>query len=346
MTGAFTPAVAPPDALLLQRTGAPELDLSLLDAPGYLYVRPIRYTPVRIDTVQDGHTHGEQALYATLWRLARKTETPSVKSITTGERTLAAEVPMSYSSVQDNLRALVTKHSIAIIPRGANRPKTYLVYDYEEVLRRRRAAGLVYAIRRTSSVTLVTSGAVNHGAPEVTAPNSGAPLYTATAPRAGAPGVNPTAPSLSTSGAPNSGAPYIGSQEITSRTTTLAVAAVLREELGVVDSDAAERIVSGCRTYAPDATGEEIAILCRDQARRYRNMRSVDNPVGMLIRQLPKSFQGPAFTEFRLAQHQLHEAERQRKQSERLQWMRIIQDPDESDEMKRIAREALGQDLQ
>jgi hypothetical protein len=320
---------------------APELAILSPDETDYVYVRQVRYTPVRVDTVQDGHTHGEQALYATLWRLARRTQTPSVRSIIIGERTLAAEVPMSYSSVQDNLRALVAKHSIAIIPRGANRPKTYLVYDYDEVLRRRRAAGLLYAIRRTSSVTLVTYGAPELGAPYVDAPSFGAPLPTTTAPKPAAPRINATALTFTTSGAPSPGASYIGSQELISTTTTLAIAAVLREELAVVDNNAAERIVAGCRAKAPDATDEEISTLCREQARRYRSMRSINNPVGMLIRQLPSSFEGAAFAEFRKAQRQLRTAENRRREVESAQWRRVLDDTNESEEMKAIAREAL-----
>ncbi len=73
-------------------------------------------------------------------------------------------------------------------------------------------------------------------------------------------------------------------------------------------------------------------------------MPYIKNPIGMLIRQLPNSFEGVAFEDFRKAQRQLQEAEQRRREAERLQWHRILEDPTEDEEMKRIAREALDQD--
>ena len=115
------------------------------------------------------------------------------------------------------------------------------------------------------------------------------------------------------------------------------------EVLNVVDNDAAERIVAGCRAKAPDATHEELVALCREAAKRYRGMRSVANPIGMLIRHLPNSFENPAFNEFRKAERQLREAEERRREAERQQWCRILDDPTETEEVKQIAREVLGQ---
>jgi len=65
--------------------------------------------------------------------------------------------------------------------------------------------------------------------------------------------------------------------------------------------------------------------------------------VVVLIARLPNSFTGPTFDEFRREQRQLRQAEERRREAELDQWRRILEDPDESQDMKRIAREALRQ---
>ncbi len=159
------PSLEPPDplaatapALDAPHLGAPALDASKFGAPdldNIAIYRPLRPKSRPANTAQDGHTHGEQALFATLWRLARPAGPTGLRAIRIGERTLAAEVPMAYSTVQENLRALASKLAIDIRLNGPQRPKTYLIYPDEEVLRRRRAAGLTHVIRRTSGVWLV-----------------------------------------------------------------------------------------------------------------------------------------------------------------------------------------------
>lgn len=155
--------------LEVANAGTPEVDAPTFDAPDlddvYLYRAP-RPAPQLATTVQAGHTHGEQALYTTLWRLARPHPNAAFRAIRIGERTLAREVPMAYSTVQENARALEKKLAIEIRSNGPREPKTYIVHAADEVLRRRRAAGLTHVYRRTSGVFL-TSGALNSGAPDL-----------------------------------------------------------------------------------------------------------------------------------------------------------------------------------
>jgi len=120
----------------------------------YVY-RPSRPALRLASTAHDGHTHGEQALLATLWRLAMPSTRGDYRLICIGERTLAGEVPMAYSTVQENLRSLAAKLAIEIRPNGPHQPKTYVIYSDDQILLRRRAAGLTHIIRRTSAVTLV-----------------------------------------------------------------------------------------------------------------------------------------------------------------------------------------------
>ncbi len=143
--------------------GAPDLENIAL-------YRPVRPKSRPANTAQDGHTHGEQTLFATLWRLARPAGQTGLRAIRIGERTLAAEVPMAYSTVQENLRALAAKLTIDIRLNGPQQPKTYLIYPDDEVLRRRRAAGLTHVIRRTSGVWLVHPDSNHLDAPDLGAP--------------------------------------------------------------------------------------------------------------------------------------------------------------------------------
>ena len=69
--------------------------------------------------------------------------------------------------------------------------------------------------------------------------------------------------------------------------------------LGIVDDDAIALLIQKCRQRTPDATDEEIAQLAAFQARRIARMRNVDNPIGLLIDQVPKCFDGEAFARYR-----------------------------------------------
>jgi hypothetical protein len=128
--------------------GAPDL------SEAYVY-RP-RRQPLRLaSSAEDGHTRGEQALLDTLRRLAKPSTQGNFRIIAIGERTLAGEARMAYSTVQENLRALERKLAIEIRARGPQQPKAYIVYPDDEILRRRQAVGLTHVIRRTSGVSLV-----------------------------------------------------------------------------------------------------------------------------------------------------------------------------------------------
>lgn len=69
--------------------------------------------------------------------------------------------------------------------------------------------------------------------------------------------------------------------------------------LGMIDDDAVALLIRKCRQSATDASDEEIAELAAFQCRRILRMRNVDNPVGMLIQQLPKCFEGESFARYR-----------------------------------------------
>ncbi len=116
-------------------------------------------------SVRDAHTHAEQNLYQTLFNRG-KPVAANARGLVIGVRTLARLVPMAYSNCHANLKSLVQK--LAIEERPAERyndGRLFLIYTEEEILRRRRAAGLTHVLKRTRGVSLINPEAPNPEAP-------------------------------------------------------------------------------------------------------------------------------------------------------------------------------------
>jgi hypothetical protein len=125
------------------------------DSVNYTFQIPAS-PPKRWSTVQDAHTLGEQALYAALHRLAKPYE-PGVRKIIIGLGSLAPQVPLSRSNCVTFLESLELKLSIKNGPIARkNKGREILVYDFEEILKRRREAGLTHVVRKGRAVTLTT----------------------------------------------------------------------------------------------------------------------------------------------------------------------------------------------
>lgn len=314
--------------------GAPQLE----DVYVYRPQRPVLHPAV---TAQDGHTHGEQALFATLWRLARPSGPGNFRAISIGERTLAAEVPMAYSTVQENARSLAAKLAIEIRVNGARQPKTYIVYPYDEILRRRRAAGLTHVIRKTSGVLLVRPDAVKVGAP-----TSGAPSVNSGAASSVTPDFTSGAPGFGSSGAPDLG-DRIKNKEINSGTTPssgswpLAVRALL-DTMGHGDDDAIRRMAEGALENAPDATDEELAGFIREEAPRVQRNRALENPMGMLIRQVPRRFLGEALRIHREDVRRRKDMEAALQRERLAEALRILEDPGSCETDREWARQCIA----
>jgi hypothetical protein len=73
------------------------------------------------------------------------------------------------------------------------------------------------------------------------------------------------------------------------------IVSVLWDELGFADDDAAKRIYTACRHNAPNASDGEIIGCVQTEARRLRANRRVENPIGLLITQIPRRFIGESW---------------------------------------------------
>jgi hypothetical protein len=272
-----------------------------------------------------------------------------VRAITIGERTIARELfytPRSYSSVQDNLRSLSAKLAIDIRQGPPNAPKTYLIYSYEEILRRRRKAGLTHYRKRASAVELLnadtTSGAPTLDALEfgVGAPNSTAPPLDTGAPTIGAPSVASGAPTL---------AAHIRNRENTSLgTASPTLVAALRASTGRSDDNAATQIARDCRAVTPDVTDEEIAYFIHQEAPAIINNKHLDNPMGVLIRHIPRCCSGESLRQHRETMRRQQEFNQQRSELERARWRetahRVLEDTEGSADERRWALAILGEE--
>jgi hypothetical protein len=294
--------------------GAPNLGAPILATGDTLFTSDstdIVYRPsaeVReMRQAQDGHTIGEQRLYEALWRLSRPVERHA-RAITIGERTLAAQANMSYSAAQDNARGLIRK--LAIEVRSAtskNAPKTYVVFSYEEILRRRRAAGLTHYVKRTSAVELVdlaSFGAPSSGAPKLSEPSTSASF-----------------------GAPEVPAVQVPESEGFPRE----ILAALRKTVLKADDDAALRIRAECRKVAADVTDREITELILSEAPAIARNKSIQNPMGVLIRHIPRCC-GETLKQLRA--EKADESERSKRESLEQQKAAaaILQDPSSSED--------------
>jgi len=125
------------------------------------YERP---KPVAARQVQDGHSHSEHAMYTTLWD-ASEPYSAEARVVTIGFGAMSRIVRLSLNNCRLNIRSLIRKLAVeewkaAECERKIG--KTYLIYNTNAILRRRKSAGFEWVIR-TRGVAFVN-------------PNTGAPM--------------------------------------------------------------------------------------------------------------------------------------------------------------------------
>jgi len=320
---------------------------NLIPGPGLLAgVAVKRSFPIRqMRLAQDAHSRAEQAVYQRLWETAKPFDHVS-RLITIGFGEMGRLVGLSESNARINTRSLIAKLALEEYAgydceRGTGR--TYRIFTYQEILTRRKEAGLTRYQRRTLAVVFVDEhnqpiNLSRKTIPGLTLPGGGDSKLE------GDPGPNldPEAgPNLGAKPGINLGPSYrelLREQETSSSSVGLIVQA-LRDELGLADDEAARRIQRNCREKAADASEQEIAAFVRLEAQRLRANRRVENPIGLLITQVPKNFEGESFRLFRQAR-QRQGTEGPLDDPERYQ--AIVEDPQASEPEKRIALAVLA----
>jgi hypothetical protein len=367
------PVECAPDSRL---STAPELPAPVSSAPVYLE-EPAAYEPSAPDyttpdtdalessalnsrigrrprireasTVQDAHSLAEQAVYDAMYRAGKPYQGDS-RSLTIGLRTLAELSRMAYSNCKANVRSLVAKLAIDEQPGFSYTDgRTYIVYSFREILRRRKTAGLTHVIR-TRGVAFVdpqtgrelaTPYTPDSSAPESTAPKTTALYLTASDSIRSAPASGKTsAPKFEESSALPTGA-YIENRHLvrntaeSSSSVPAGIVTALRRYISDVDDSAAADLWRRCLGNAPDATLDEVVHFIDLKAGK----PGIRMPLGFLLTAVPKCFQGEAFRQFR-EERELHRqsaASRDRQFAEE-----ILKSPEADDEQRQWAGEVLG----
>jgi len=328
-------------------SSAPEL--SATESSASVYVVPRRVRIREVTTVQDAHSLAEQAVYDAMYRAGKPYQGDS-RILTIGLRSLADLSRMAYSNCKANVRSLIVK--LAIEERGAfsyTDGRTYIVHSFREILRRRKAAGFTHVIRNrgVSFVDPVTGNPLQpkylsqSGAPELTAPKSGALETSAPAPSTSALESRQSSAVVNReSSAPATGA-HIRNRHLSRNTTEEAssflapLIAALRRHIPDVDDDAALELWSRCLENAPAAELPEVIHFIDLKAAK----QGIRMPVGFLLAAVPKCFQGDSYRQFREEQSQTRAA---RSNRDRMFAEEILRSPEADEEQKQWAREVLS----
>jgi len=92
--------------------------------------------------------------------------------------------------------------------------------------------------------------------------------------------------------------------------TSPVIVTAMHEGMGRGDDDAAQRIAAACRQIAPDVTDEEIAHFIRQEGPALSRNTALDNPMGVLIRHIPRCCRGESLRLHREAVRQAEERNR------------------------------------
>lgn len=317
---------------------------------------------------QDGHSLGEAALYQMLWSRAVP-ETDETRVISAGWRTMRRFCGMTDKNCKRNTTGLINKFSIELI--GAEdvhrrTGRTYRVYSYASILKRRRAAGLQWVSRDKSRRFVQENGSpLDHSALKICQVDDST---TVVDPSAG----NPTTVAYTTTGTmvdmtPGTGVattPPLGSllgiqerNKSSSSKDVLLIIEALAQEAFVTDEQAALQLLQTCQNLCPDATADEVVGIIREKGAVMQARRDVRNPIGFLLTSVASVFQGVGIRSYRrnlaaaAAFAERQSREETRKENEMREWLlserdrlvRILDDNEESDRRKDSARTMLAE---
>lgn len=296
--GESAPHLVPlPDTKTVPPTDStPHTDLADNDTPLPRIRRP---HPRRARLAQDGHSHAEQAVYATLWD-AGTSDSDGNRKVTMGLGRLSKGARLSENNCRLNIRSLVKKLAVEEIGAEDSRAgigKTYRVYSYTAILLRRRAAGMEWVIRTKGVIFVDRTGqplSIPHVVP---IPGTDSTLGTETEP--GSKPI-PSPPSESAGESPTDSIPpfrkpFRNNDKETSSSENAVPLLECLATLGIhLDDDAGRRIVSRCQNTDRTATIEEIRFFAELKVRQLAKRRNIENWAGLLMAAIPAYFDPPA----------------------------------------------------
>ena len=323
---------------------------------------------------QDGHSHIEQEVYATLWRYGK--EDPNnvdTRLSNVGHTLIARESRVHERNVTLIVNRLIQKLAIDVAQHEVSDKRiarTYRVFSYAEILRRRKLARLEWVVRGrgvefvdpttgeplfqtpdrskrkvTASAALPTSDGVRSSDSDRLTARAGDGF---TSGETGAltpsptPGVRPSLRGITT----EESFKKQGLRSTTKATSTslfprfdLVVKAM--SQLAYADHDAVVQLVEDCSAIVPDVTAEEICEFIQEKSNIVAGSSTIKNPIGFLLATVPKCFVGETFLEHR-EQKRLHaeklrleaEAEAKRLEAVARQAVDLITEPSSPEELK------------
>jgi hypothetical protein len=292
----------------------------------------------RAIVAQDGHSSGEQLLYLSLWNAAT-VETPDTRLLSIGYNGMSSLCKLERSNCKKNVQSLVEKLALEVTKphqTASSTGTTYRIFSYGEILRRRKAAGLIWVIR-TSGVRFVDPTGNSPTPPVGNLPRD--PVRE-----------SPTGPLGEAHTPPVCKIPTplgIRSKATESASSSSLIYAAL-SQFGLVDDDVLRRFAASCYQAAPDCTDEDILHFIQEKGAIVRAGR-ISNPIGFLLTAVPKCFSGESFQHYRVEKRILFERraeaeERSKREAEewRHEQQRLLLDPDVADDHKAMIREWLG----
>jgi len=233
-----------------------------------------------IRDVQDALTLAGQVLYKAMYGAPDGAKS---KGCTKGYRELAAETYLDKDTVRDLIREFKEKGIVretGTYDPDTRSAKTYEVLSYKAILQLWRDAGLVFVTTGRQRPTFCTAD----GRPLSFKPTVGIEHTVSRTPTVG---MMPTVAERP-----------LRSQAAQPLLATEVIQALQQITGSPIDQEAADRLIRNCRTEAADCTVEEIVEFTWSKAFLCRSGK-LDNPIGFLITQVPKHFQGEAFKAYR-----------------------------------------------
>jgi len=306
----------------------------------------------RAVVAQDGHSSGEQLLYQALWNAARP-ESGSLdrRIIVAGYQGMSALCKLDKKNCKKNAKGLIDKLALEVAETYRSNERigtTYRIFSYKEILRRREEAGMIWVVR-TSGVRFVpltdkdpqTRQGVTHPEGELSRTNALLGYTVGKSPSEF--GNSPTDPvgNWSTESVGDSPRHAIGEtptllertknkHQETSSAFPRQLGPKLRALLPSFDDDAARQLWIRCYQIAPDCTEEDIEYCFQIKAHQLlRGRKKIDNPVGIMIWSVPKTFEGtdPLYLRRRLEIERIRKAEEDERQRSRATLMEMLEDP-------------------
>jgi hypothetical protein len=311
----------------------------------------VQKSPKRATRAQDGHSSGEQCLYAAMWQVGRpEDEGGRSRLVTAGWDRLGAMANLSWKNARAAVFRLIDKLAIEVVAAensNTRTGRTYRVWGWVALLERRRAAGLEWYVK-TRGVEFVRPPAECPGAQakwdlrheeKATVVDSETAYKKTTVPflLTVTEKTTDTVSEKTTDTVPFSPTPSFKNlkiEESTSSSSFAEVATVVRRLAPDADDDFVLTLLDKCRATAADVTAEEIAYFVRAKGEKALNSRRVSGLTGFLLTAVPKCLKGTLLADYRAGK-------RQERLQEVASWRGILTDPTSTDEIRRIAHDEL-----